>query len=315
MPDRRLIALAVALIAACLFYLLWGLRPATAAFVLELRATKLIALIVVGAAVGVSTVVFQTVTGNRILTPAIMGFDALFLLMQTCVIFFLGSAAYMGLLGPAKFLIETAVMIVASLALFSLLMGRGREDLHRMILVGVIFGVFFRSLTQVMQRMIDPSEFAMLQGAMFASFGTVDAGELGIATAITAGVFVALGLMARGLDVVALGRKSAIGLGLAYDRQVYGLLGLIAALVSVSTALVGPITFLGLLVSSLAHSLMRNHRHSLLLPAAGLISALILVVGQSVFERVLNLQSTLSVIIEFFGGLVFLYLVMRRRVQ
>lgn len=262
-----------------------------------------------------STVVFQTVTGNRILTPAIMGFDALFLLIQTLLVFLLGGTAYIGLLGPSKFLLETAVMMAAAMALFSLLLGRGRQDMHRMILVGVIFGVLFRSLTTFFQRIIDPSEFAVVQSAMFASFGSVDPTQLSIASAVCIVVLAVLWRLVETLDVLALGRNSAIGLGLAYDRLALVLLALVAALVSVSTALVGPITFLGLLVSAMAHSLMRSHRHALLLPAAGMISALVLVAGQGLFERVLRLQSTLAVIIEFLGGMLFLYLVLRGRVR
>lgn len=314
MPDRRLLLLAGLLLAACSFFLFWGLKGPVG-FILELRVVKLAALLLVGAAIGVSTMIFQTVTGNRILTPAIMGFDALFLLIQTLLVVVLGGAAYIGLLGPAKFLIETAIMMVAAMALFSVLMGRGRTDLHRMILAGVIFGVLFRSLTAFFQRILDPSEFSVVQGAMFASFNSVDTAQLALAGVVCLAVFTAIRPLIRALDVVGLGRKSAIGLGLPYDGMVLGLLALVAALVSVSTALVGPITFLGLLVAALAHSMMRTHRHALLLPAAAMISALILVSGQAIFERVLHMQSTLSVIVEFAGGMLFLYLVLRGRVR
>nr|WP_089234936.1 iron chelate uptake ABC transporter family permease subunit [Tropicimonas sediminicola] len=306
--------LAALLTAASAFFLFWGLKGPVG-FILELRATKLAALLVVGVALGTSTVVFQTITGNRILTPAIMGFDALFLLMQTVLVFLLGGIGYATLPGGAKFLLETLVMMGAAMLLFALLMGRGRQDMHRMLLVGVIFGVLFRSLTAFLQRIIDPSEFAVVQGAMFASFGAVDPLQLAIAGAVTVLALAVLWRIAGELDVVALGRNAAIGLGLPFDRLVLGLLALVAALVSVSTALVGPITFLGLLVAALAHGIMRTHRHAFLLPAAGMLAALVLVAGQSLFERVLRMQSTLSVIVEFLGGLFFLYLVLRGRIR
>ncbi|WP_108263596.1 iron chelate uptake ABC transporter family permease subunit [Mangrovicoccus ximenensis] len=314
MPDKRLLALGAALLAACAFFLFWGLKGPTG-FILELRATKLAALLLVGAAVGISTVVFQTVTGNRILTPSIMGFDSLFLLVQSLMVLTMGSLGYAMADGPAKFLLDTALMMAASLALFSLLMGRGRGDLHRMILVGVIFGLFFRSMTAFVLRLIDPSEFAVVQQVMFASFGAVDTTQLAMAAALFVPVFAAIWKLAPALDIVALGRDSAIGLGLRHDRLSTVLLLLVAALVAVSTALVGPVSFLGLLVAALAHQLMQTPRHVLLLPAAALISGLVLVIGQGVFERILGLQSTLAVIIEFFGGLLFLYLVLggRRR--
>lgn len=306
----RLGALAAALLTACAAYLLWELR-APAGFILGIRAERLWSLVLVGAAIGAGTVTFQTVTGNRILTPSIMGFDALFVLVQTTGVFVLGAAGYAATIGPAKFLADTGVMMAASVALFALLLGRGRHDLHRMILVGVVMGLFFRSLTGLMQRLIDPSEFGVVQGAMFASFAPPAPGLLPLATLFMLPVLGLLIWLAPRLDVVALGRGPAVGLGLNYDRMVLLLLALVAVLVSVSTALVGPVTFLGLLVASLAHALVPGHRHACLLPAAMGIAALILVAGQTVFERLLHLQSTLAVIVEFTGGLLFLVLVLR----
>ena len=308
----RLLWLGGLLLLAILAYLGWGLSGPVG-FILELRATRLLSLVLVGAAVGVSTVLFQTVTGNRILTPSIMGFDALFLLVQSLLVLVLGGLGHAGLAGPIKFLIDTAVMVGAALLLFSLLTGRGRHDLYRMILVGVIFGLFFRSMTGFVQRLIDPSEFAVIQQVMYASFGAVPVNELMLAGGLTLAALAVIAWLTPRLDVVALGRDCAIGLGLDYDRLTQALLALTAVLVAVATALVGPVSFLGLLVASLAHELMRTHRHAVLLPAAAMLGALVLVAGQTVFERLLGLQSTLAVLIEFFGGMLFLYLVLGRR--
>ena len=117
--------------------------------------------------------------------------------------------------------------------------------------------------------------------------------------------------MAGRLDVMALGRRNALGLGLDHDRAVLGVLALVAALTACATALVGPISFLGLLAASLAHRLTGTHRHAVLIPAAAMLGAAILVIGQTVFERVLGQQSSLAVIIEFGGGLLFLTLVLK----
>lgn len=314
MPDKRLIWVGIALLAAITLFLVWGLRGRVW-FILELRATKLAALLCVGAAIGIATVLFQTLSGNRVLTPSIMGFDALFLLLQTGLIFALGGVRYAQLPAFAGFALEAIVMITAALALFSMLLKRTRQDLQLMILVGVIIGLMFRSLTAFVQRLMDPSEFTMVQGAMFAQFGAVDDGALMASALLLLGILAWLWRWHAVLDVMALGRAQAQGLGVAYDRLQFQMLSAIAALVSVSTALVGPLTFLGLLVASLAHSLMQTHRHCLLLPAAALIAALILVTGQTLFERALQLQSTLAVVIEFCGGLLFLLLLARGRIR
>ena len=87
---------------------------------------------------------------------------------------------------------------------------------------------------------------------------------------------------------------------------------LVTLLVAVSTALVGPIVFFGLLVSAIAHQLAGTWRHATLLPLAALIAAGLLVLCQALFERVLQLQSTVTVVIEGVGGLVFILLLFRR---
>ena len=113
-------------------------------------------------------------------------------------------------------------------------------------------------------------------------------------------------------DVLALGRSQAINLGVPYKRTVVTILMLVSVLVAVSTALVGPITFFGLLVASLAHGLVGTSRHKFVLPAAVLLSIIFLVGGQTVLERVFAFDTALSIIIEFLGGIVFIFLVLRR---
>jgi iron complex transport system permease protein len=314
MLDRRFLVLFGGLIAASLLFLTWGLSTRVW-FILELRAVKLAGLITVGTAVGIATVLFQTLSGNRILTPAIMGFDALFLLVQTSLVFFIGGFGFLQLPGPILFGINTAVMIIAAVSLFGALLRNSLRDIQLMILVGVIFGLLFRSLVSFMQRLIDPSEFAIVQGTMFAQFGGINRIELLTSICLTIPILFWIWRHRPVLDAMALGRGPARSLGVPYDQLQFRLLCAIAALVSISTALVGPITFLGLLVSSLTHSLMRTHRHALLLPTAAVMAALILVFGQAVFERLLNLQSTLSIVIEFVGGLLFLFLLARGKLR
>ncbi|MBT0956222.1 iron chelate uptake ABC transporter family permease subunit [Alphaproteobacteria bacterium KMM 3653] len=311
MVDRRLFLLGGLLVLACAAFLLWNLR-APYGFILGLRFTKLASLCVVGAAIGTATVLFQTIAANRMLTPGIVGFDALFIFIQTMLVLTLGGVGFAGLPALAQFGVEAAILVAAALGLFSIVLRKGAEDILRLVLTGVILGVLMRGLASLAQRLLDPSEFAIVQQASFASFGAVDRTQLAIAFVILTCCLLAALRIARYLDVAALGRGVALPLGLDYDHVVFIALGLVALLVATSTALVGPITFLGLLASSLAHAALPTWRHSRLLPAAALIGAVILVAGQFVFERLLGLQSTLTVVVEFAGGVLFLFLVLRR---
>ena len=317
--DRRavlmLAGLALLLGGLSALWMFQGLGAGNRGFILSLRATKLAALITVAVAIGVATMLFQTVAANRVLTPSIMGFDALYVLMQTLMIVLLGNAGFAGLSAGLKFGIDVGVMTALAVALFGTLLAKGARDIPRMILTGVILGVLFRSVSGFLGRVLDPNEFAVVQAVSFASFNRIDAALLPVAGALTAAAVAAAIRLSPQLDVLALGRESAVSLGLRYRALVMGTLALVAMLVSVSTALVGPVAFFGLIVAGLAHGAMQNARHAGLIPAAGLIAAILLVGGQWLFERILGQAATLSVVVEFAGGLFFLYLLLKGRIR
>lgn len=318
----RVIALLSAmLLAASALWLFQGLGEGNQAFILKLRAIKLGGMVTVAAAVGVSTILFQTVAGNRVLTPSIMGFDSLYSLLQTAMVASLGAAGFAGIAALPKFLAEIAIMCLLAIVLFGTLLGQGSRDIGRTILTGVIFGVMFRSAGQLLGRLIDPNEYAVVQAATVVNFARADATLLPFAAIICALAVLLSLVMAPKLDVMALGRDSAVSLGLPFRILVMATLGLVAILVSVSTALVGPMSlfgpaaFFGLIVAGIVHGLARTHRHDVLLPVAALIAANILVLGQMIFERVLGQQTAMAVVIEFAGGLFFLYLLLKGRIR
>ncbi|GBD50481.1 iron chelate uptake ABC transporter family permease subunit [Methylopila sp. Yamaguchi] len=277
------------------------------AFALELRGVRLLALVLVAVAVAASTVTFQTVTANRILTPAIMGLDALYAFGQTALVFGLGAYGFASLDPRLKFAGESTLMLVMALALFLPLL-RARMDVTLMLLSGVVLGVLFRSLSALLIRLVDPTAFAAIQGASFASFNAVRSDLLAIAGVVTILAVAAIWRARHALDVLALGADPATGLGLDWRRSAVGLLALTALLVAVSTALVGPVVFLGLFVVAVAERLVDTRRHAVLLPAAALVGVVILVGGQALLQHGLGGEGALGIVVEFLGGVVFLAL-------
>ncbi len=313
MAKTKLVILGALLAASLLGFMTIGARG-NWDFVIPFRGIKAVALITFATSVSLSTVVFQTLTANRILTPSIMGFDALYVMIQTALVFVIGGAAYSGIDAMPKFLAETTVMTAAALLLFGLVL-RGAHDLGRMVLTGLILGVFFRSNTSLVNRLIDPSEFSIVQQASFARFNAVNSDLTWICFAITTASFAYFITIHKRLDVLALGRDVALGLGVNYARETRRLLAIIAVLVSTSTALVGPVYFYGLLVAALTHRVIGTWRHCYILPAAALMGGALLVASQTMFERVLSLQTSVSVVIEAIGGLVFLILLFSRKTR
>jgi iron complex transport system permease protein len=311
MAERRLIGLAVLALLSIVAFMTIGLRG-NLAFALELRSVRLLALVQVAVAIAISTVLFQTVTGNRILTPSIMGLDALYLFVQTALVFVFGGLGFAALDPRLKFGGEVAFMIALALALF-LPMLFSRMEMGLMLLGGVILGVLFRSLSSLLARLIDPNDFAVVQGASFASFNSVNNELVALGTILTIIAVIVAWRSRHVLDILALGGDTATGLGVEWRKTVAGLIMLVAVLVAVSTALVGPVAFFGLLVVALAERVVDSRRHRYMLPAAALTAIIVLVGGQTLLQHALGGASTLGVVIEFVGGAVFLILLLGTR--
>ncbi len=305
-----LLGLAAISAVACLAFMTVGAKGPWS-FVLPFRGAKLAAMILVAYAIAVSTVLFQTVTANRILTPAIMGLDTLYILVQTFLVFVIGSSRTVAISPSVLFLVQAVAMIGFSIMLYAWLFSGRTQSLHLVMLVGLVLGVLFRSLSSLMHRIMAPNEFVVLQDRLFANFNTIDSKVLAVAALAVLAASTLGWRKLRTFDVLLLGRDSAIALGVDYKATVSLVLIIVAILVSVSTALVGPTTFFGLLVASLAHRFTNPERHALLLPMAVLLAILLLVGGQIILERIFAFDTALSIIIEFAGGIAFILLVLR----
>lgn len=312
MRRHKVLYILLLLVIVCsVLFLVYGLNPNSYQYALSRRIPKLIAIAMTGSGIAVSSVIFQTVTNNRILTPSVLGLDSLYNLFQTLIVFSLGSlnVALMG--SNLNFLIAGGLMIIFSLLLFKMMFRRENTNLFFLLMIGMIFGTLFSSLSSFMQMVMDPNEFLIVQNKMFASFNNVKASLLGISM-ITMGLTLFWVLKdVKKLDVLALGKEQAINLGIDYDRMVRKLLIAVAILVSVSTALVGPVTFLGILVTNLAYQMINDYRHSIVIPTSILLSLLALIGGQFLVERVFQFNTTIGVIINFVGGLYFIYILLK----
>ena len=309
-PSTSLVILAILAVGVVVLFMTLEARGSWS-FIIPFRGRKVLGMVLVGTSIAASTVMFQTITNNRILTPSIMGFDALYMLIQTVLVFFLGSNRLLQIGVNTKFAVEVAIMMAFSAVLYYFLFVVGQRSLHLLVLVGIVFGLMIRSFTNLLQRVMDPTEFAVLQDLGFASFNSIDRNLLMISSVVLVLVLVGMWRMRYTLDLLALGREMAINLGVNYQRSVMIVLGATTALVAVSTALVGPITFFGLLVANLAYALVRSYRHGVIIVAAALLAIITLVGGQMVLERVFAFDTSLSVIVEFVGGLVFIYLLVK----
>lgn len=313
--KKLLLGLGIAATILVAIFLFIGLNVNNFDYALSRRIPKIIAMILVGISIGFSSLVFQTITNNRILTPSILGLDSLYVLLQTTLIFILGSGSGVVNGKNANFVISIIVMIIFSSLIYKFLFGKNSNNIFTLLLIGVICGTLFESLTTFMQVLIDPLEFQVVQDKMMASFNNINTEILLLSTVVIALCIVFSMDFLKILDVMSLGRDEAINLGVDYDKVTKKMLVVIVILTSVSTALVGPITFLGLLVVNIARQLVKTYKHSELGIATGFISVIALIGGQLIVERILNYGMTIGVIINFIGGIYFIYLVMKERAK
>lgn len=308
--STKLIFLAVLAIICILLYGFYDIKGGFD-YAFPKRMIRVTAMIVTGIAIAYSTVVFQTITHNRILTPSVMGIDSMYEVVQTLIYFFAGSMSIWVLNKYMNFGAAIFAMILFALILYRFLFRADKHPIYLLLLIGMILGTLLGSFVTFLQVMIDPVEYLSLQSRLFANFTNVKADLLFIAMGILLIAFIFGYFIMDKLDVMSLGRENAINLGINYDRMVMNVLILSSVLIATSTALVGPITFFGLIVANLSYQFLVSYRHFVLILGASLISIIALVGGQFLIEHVFELRTTISVIINFVGGIYFIYLLLK----
>lgn len=311
--KKSIFILSILTLVLVVAFLFIGVNNVNFKYALYRRIPKIYAIILTGGAIGFSSLIFQTVTNNRILTPSILGIDSLYVLLQTSVVFLLGSSSVIISDGNINFIITISAMLLFSSLIYKFIFKKSSKNIFTLLLVGVVCGTLFESLTTFMQVLIDPVEFQVVQDKMQASFNNVNTDLLFISSIV---IIICMGYVydyLKILDVMSLGREQAINLGVDYDRVMKKMLVVIVLLTSVATALVGPITFLGLLVVNISRQLISSYKHSMLGIATILISVIALIGGQLLVEQLMDFGVSVSVIINFIGGIYFIYLVMKER--
>ncbi len=276
------------------------------------RATSVAVIVVVAWCQGIATVAFHTITHNRIITPSIMGFESLYRLVQTAAVFFFGIAGLSAVRGPGQYLLQVSLMVIFAVALYGWLLQSPRFTIHQTLLVGIVIGTGLGALATYMQRLLTPSEFDVLTARLIGNISNADATNLGIAIPLAALAGGMLLWRAHTLDVLALGRDTAISLGLDHRRQAVVVLILVAILMAVSTSLVGPMSFLGFLLAMTAYQLGDTHRHAITLPMAWLIGVVVLAGSYFVLRHIFYAQGSVGIVIEAIGGTCFLIYLLRK---
>lgn len=313
---KKLVILAVLVLAAAVAYMLVEVRfgnPKLMAYAMKIRTPKLIVMLIVAFCIGGASIVFQSIINNTIVTPCLLGMNALYSLIHTAVVFFAGSGSVLAMNANLSFAADLVLMGVAATTIYSYLFKKTNHNVLYVLLVGTVLTSFFSSIQSTLTRIMDPNEYDNLLATLVASFSNINAEIIVMSLILLAALIFALRRELALLDVITLGKEQAINLGVDYDRCIRRLLLGVTLCIAIATAMVGPISFLGLIIANLSRQFLKTYRHGQLILGSTLFGMLVLVGGQVIVEHVFTYSIPISVFITVGGGVYFLYLLLTKR--
>lgn len=279
-------------------------------YAMRLRTPKLIVMLITAFAIGGASIVFQSIINNTIVTPCLLGMNSLYTLIHTAVVFFAGTGSFLALNANASFAVDVVLMGLVAMVIYGWLFQKTRHNVLYVLLIGTVLSSFFSSIQTTLTRIMDPNEYDTLLTTLVASFSNVNSEIILFSILMLAAVIFVLRKDLMLLDVLTLGKEQAINLGVDYDRSIRRLLLGVTLCIAVATAMVGPISFLGLIIANLARQFLKTYRHTQLILGSALFGMIVLVGGQLLVEHVFTYSIPVSVFITVGGGVYFLYLLL-----
>ena len=284
--------------------------PDTDFVVQGLRVPRTIAGLVAGAALGVAGALMQSFSRNPLADPGILGVNAgaAFAVALTVAVFGIQNSFL--LVWPA--FLGALVVTVAVAAVGSV--GRGRADPIRLVLAGVAVGAVLSGVTSGMM-LSDPDTFDTMRGW--------NAGSLlgrGLEVIVPVVPFVVVGLLVafalgRPLNALALGDDLARAQGTRVWAVRVASIASVTVLAGAATALVGPLSFVGLMVPHVVRWIVGPDQR-LILPLSTLAAPIVVLLAD-VLGRVIIAPAEVpaGIVTAFVGAPVLIALARRRRAR
>lgn len=314
--QRKLVIMAVLVLMCAAGYMLVGVKfgnPKLFNYAMKIRTPKLIVMLITAFSIGGASIVFQSIINNTIVTPCLLGMNALYTLIHTAVVFVAGSGSILAVNKNMSFVVDLALMGLVATVVYSYLFKKTRHNVLYVLLIGTVLSSFFSSIQSTLTRIMDPNEYENLLASLVASFSNINSEIIVLSLFVLAAVIFFLRKELALLDVITLGKDQAINLGVDYDRCIRRLLLGVTLCIAVATAMVGPISFLGLIIANLSRQLLKTYRHSQLILGSALFGMIVLIGGQLIVERIYVYSVPVSVFISVGGGIYFLYLLLANR--
>lgn len=310
---RKLVIMALLVLAVSIAYMLVDVNfqnQRLFQYSMKIRAPKLAVMLITAFAIGGASIVFQSIINNTIVTPCLLGMNSLYTLIHTAVVFFVGSGSIIAVNANLSFAMDLVIMGVTATVIYSYFFKMTKHNILYVLLIGTVLTSFFGSIQTTLTRVMDPNEYDSLLATLVASFSNINSEIIVMSLILLVAIIFVLRKEIALLDVLTLGKDQAINLGVDYDRCIRRLLLGVTLCIAVATAMVGPISFLGLIIANLSRQLLKTYRHSQLILGSALFGMIVLVGGQVIVEHVYTYSIPISVFITVGGGIYFLYLLL-----
>lgn len=286
------------------------LTPVTFKNIMARAVPALYAMSSSAVVIAVVSLSFQTITESRLLTPSMIGFDSLFVGTQTVIVFFFGSVSVLFTNPYINYLVSASVMVVVSMLMFGAILRKNRNNIIFLLMFGMILSGIVRSVTTYLRVIMDPDEFINVTSRTTVTVNNINSGIISLALPIMLAVTVAMLARHKIYDVLSLGVSNAKSLGTNYEKEVNLNLILIAVGMSVSTALIGSLTFLGLLAVNISREIFKTYKHWVMFLGSGLLAAIALILGQAIVE-LLQYAVPVTTILDLVGCSYMFYLILK----
>ncbi|WP_245802123.1 FecCD family ABC transporter permease [Corynebacterium pacaense] len=270
------------------------------------RLPRVLTAIGVGAALGVSGAVFQSVSRNVLASPDIIGFTtgaATAAAVQ--IIYFNGGVVETGL---------AAILGGLFTAVFVYTMARqgGSTGGLRLILVGIGTGAFVGAVRDFLMVRADITDASVVQLWSAGSLSGRGWEHAALILGVCLLLVPVLGLMAGKLFLIEMGDDVAGGLGVAVEMTRFAAIILAVLLVGVATAVAGPISFIALAAPQIARRLTRAP--GVPVGASASIGAIVLTAADHLAQHVdIGLRTPVGLVTSLLGGLYLLWLLRREK--
>lgn len=275
------------------------------ATIFDLRFPRIFIALLGGAATAVSGVLLQAVMKNPLADPGIIGISSGASLTAVLITAFI----------PELYFFTPTFAFLGGMTAFLLVYGLSYKDglsPLRIILVGVAVNAMFTGLM---------SAFNSGTGSSYSGAASIVNANISLKTwddfntllvYSLVGLFASL-LVSKKCDLLALEDKTAknLGINVTVSRIVISVIAVLLA--SISTAIIGPISFLGLIVPHIARLLVGSN-HKILIPYSMLLGAFVLLLADTVGRTIAApYEISASIIMSVVGGPFFILLLRRSK--